>query len=350
MTDIEFEGRQDIWTPRDTEDNEMIDVTIKDNMITDTSVESKLELCRDMTDIEFEGRQDIWTPRDIRSVGPCAECGDVTSVKSLALCYDEPRYTMLDIIEARKIMKVTKSLYLSGASLPDNMSGYYDLGRSTNMQSLITMWDHLANSAAKSGMEQFLFIGGFDDPEAIYEAEETNCDYAIGELVMNAKKSGLMNIKFSKFSAFSQAVVSCTCANNSRCEEIGFKWTSGTNMQEEVKELIEKIGWKKKENPEPQYDVVIVKFRSDEWYWVWNIVLYGASQMSDTYSKIPEISASGKASDISSNFWNTLLENPQEYFKSTSRFPDETKIREAYQNSARSYGVELDLKEKYIIN
>jgi len=262
-----------------TEDNEMIDVTIKDNMITDTSVESKLELCRDMTDIEFEGRQDIWTPRDIRSVGPCAECGDVTSVKSLALCYDEPRYTMLDIIEARKIMKVTKSLYLSGASLPDNMSGYYDLGRSTNMQSLITMWDHLANSAANSGMEQFLFIGGFDDPEAIYEVEETNCDYAIGELVMNAKKSGLMNIKFSKFSAFSQAVVSCTCANNSRCEEIGFKWTSGTNMQEEVKELIEKIGWKKKENPEPQYDVVIVKFRSDEWYWVWNIVLYAASQI-----------------------------------------------------------------------
>jgi len=325
-----------------TEDDEMIDVTIKENIITDTSVKSKLELCRDMTDIAFEGRHDIWTPRDIRIVAPGAEYGDVTSVKSLALCYDNSRYTMRDIIEARKIMKVTKSLYLSGASLPDNMMDSYDIGdRSANI------WYHLENSAADSEMEQFLFFGCFDDPEAIYEVEDADCDYAIGKLVMNAKKTGLMNIKFSKFSAFSQALVSCTCADNRTCEEIGFKWTSANNRQEEVQELIEKIGWKKKENPDPQYDVVIVKFRSDEWYWVWKIVLYGASQMSDTYSKIPEISTSGKASDISSNFWNTLMENPEEYI--TRRFPDEAKIREAYQNSARSYGVRLELEEKYDI-
>jgi len=326
-----------------TEDDEMIDITIKEKNITDTSVESKLEIYRDMTDMEFKGNHaEIWTPKELHTIAPGVECGDVTSVKCLALCYAEPRYTCFDLMKAKKILKVTKSLYLSGASLPDNMMDSYDIGdRSANI------WYHLENSAADSEMEQFLFFGCFDDPEAIYEVEDADCDYAIGKLVMNAKKTGLMNIKFSKFSAFSQALVSCTCADNRTCEEIGFKWTSANNRQEEVQELIEKIGWKKKENPDPQYDVVIVKFRSDEWYWVWKIVLYGASQMSDTYSKIPEISTSGKASDISSNFWNTLMENPEEYI--TRRFPDEAKIREAYQNSARSYGVRLELEEKYDI-
>jgi len=321
-----------------TEDDEMIDVTIKENIITDTSVESKLELCRDMTDMEFKGSHaEIWTPRDLRNVAPGVECGDVTSVKCLALCYDEPKYTMADIIEAKEIMKVTKSLYLSGASLPDDMSGFYDLG-SPRMDSLTTMWDHLANSAGDSGMEQFLFIGCFDDPEAIYEVHEY-CDYAIGKLAMNAKKTGLMNIKFSNFSKFIEAVVWCICKEKSTCEEIGFKWNSETNMQEEVQELMVQTGWKKKENPDPQYDVVIVKFRSDEWYRVWNIVLYRASELPVGYFNHPEVSASGKAFDISSTFWNTLMENPQEYIVESN--PDDTKIWEAYQNSARSYGVRL---------
>merc|ERR1712179_580701 len=67
-----------------TDDDEMIDVTIKENIITDTSVESKIEVYRDMTDMEFKGSHEIWTPRDLRSVAPCAECGDITSIKCLA--------------------------------------------------------------------------------------------------------------------------------------------------------------------------------------------------------------------------------------------------------------------------
>jgi len=321
-----------------TEDDEMIDVTIKENIITDTSVESKLELCRDMTDMEFKGSHaEIWTPRDLRNVAPGVECGDVTSVKCLALCYDEPRYTMHDMMEAMKIMKVTKSLYLSGASLPEDMSAYYDC---RNPQ--VNMWSHLANSAVDSDIEQFLFIRCFDDPEAIYELEERcGCDYHIGKLAMSAKKTGLKNIKFSNFSEFSKGVVRCICEEKSTCEEIGFKWNSATNMQEEVQDLMEKIGWKKKENPDPQYDVVIVKFRSDEWYKVWIIVLSEASEAVVYYSKIREISASGKTSEINSTFWNTLMENPQEYINERN-WADKVKIGEAHKNSAIFHGVKFE--------
>ena len=41
-----------------TEDDEMIEVAIKENIILYTSVESLLESYRDMTDMEFEGRID----------------------------------------------------------------------------------------------------------------------------------------------------------------------------------------------------------------------------------------------------------------------------------------------------
>jgi len=324
-----------------TEDDEMIDIRIKENIITNTSVDSRLELYRDMTDMEFKGSHaEIWTPRDLQSVAPGVQCGDVTSVKSLALCYDEPRYTMVDIIAAKRIMVVTKSLYLSGASLPDGMSSYWDVDSPSRAT---TMWNHLANSAEDSGMEQFIFIGCFDDSEAIYEIEE-GCDYHIGSLVINAKKAGLKNIKFSKFSDFSEAVVDCICAERSKCEEIGFKWNSETNMQEEVQELMVKIGWKKMENPDPQYDVVIVKFRSDEWYRVWILVLTTASEVSVSFSKIPEISASGKASDINLTFWNTLMENPQEYFMENI-WPEKDKIEEVYKNSAIYHGVRFELEE-----
>merc|ERR1712179_797980 len=239
-------------------------------------------------------------------------------------------------MEAMKIMKVTKSLYLSGASLPEDMSAYYDC---RNPQ--VNMWSHLANSAVDSDIEQFLFIRCFDDPEAIYELEERcGCDYHIGKLAMSAKKTGLKNIKFSNFSEFSKGVVRCICEEKSTCEEIGFKWNSATNMQEEVQDLMEKIGWKKKENPDPQYDVVIVKFRSDEWYKVWIIVLSEASEAVVYYSKIREISASGKAHDISSTFWNTLMENPQEYIVENET--DTRKMLEAYINLANSFGVPLE--------
>jgi len=307
-----------------TEDDEMIDITIKEKKITDTSVESKLEIYRDMTDMEFKGNHaEIWTPQDLRTVAPGVECGDVTSVKCLALCYIEPRYTCYDLMMAMKILKVTKSLYLSGASLPDNMMGRLDC------------------SAAE--MEQFLFIGSFDDPEAIYEVEDDQCDYQIMRLVINAKKAGLINIKFSNFSEFIKTMYYfwyIASRKDNICEEIGFKWSSANNMQEEVQELMEKIGWKKKENPDPQYDMVIVKFRSVEWYEVWNKILYVAREMTDANSKTPEVSASGKAHDISSTFWITLMENPQEYIVENET--NTRKMLEAYINLANSFGVPLE--------
>jgi len=319
-----------------TEDDEMIDITIKEKKITDTSVESKLEIYRDMTDMEFKGNHaEIWTPQDLRTVAPGVECGDVTSVKCLALCYIEPRYTCYDLMMAMKILKVTKSLYLSGASLPDNMMGRYDIE-----DRIANMWYHLDRFAAE--MDQFLFIGSFDDPEAIYEVEDDRCDYEIMSLVIKAKKAGLINIKFSKFSELIKTVSYWYIASRKEntCEEIGFKWNSANNMQEEVQELMEKIGWKKKENPDPQYDMVIVKFRSVEWYEVWNIISYAACQIADTTSKNPEVSASGKAHDISSTFWNTLMENPQEYIVENE--PDTRKMLEAYINLANSFGVQLE--------
>ena len=149
-------------------------------------------------------------------------------------------------------MKVTKSLYLSGASLPDNMYRY-------------DMWRQLANSV-DSEIEQFIFVGSFDDEEVMYEIEnqptnemEDKCDWHVGRLVSMAKKTGLRNIKFRHFTSFYGAVSKSVAEEGNICEEIGFKWNSECNMQEEVQQLMEQIGWKKKENPDPQYDVVIVK-------------------------------------------------------------------------------------------
>ena len=182
---------------------------------------------------------------DIRCVAPGAESGDVKSVKCLALRY-EPRYTIGDMKEATKIVGVAKSLYLSGASLPDLM-GYYE------------MWFKLANSTAGSEMEQFIFAGSFDDQEAMYEIEDEDaCDYQVGRLVTRAKKTGLMNVKFPNFSKFCQAVSDAVAGEYNVCKEIGFKWNTASNTQEEVQELMEKIGWKKKEDTDPQYDVVFV--------------------------------------------------------------------------------------------
>ena len=184
---------------------------------------------------------------DIRCIAPGAESGNVKIVKSLALCY-EPRYTMEDMREALKIVGVAKSLYLSAASLPVDFEIIaYD------------MWRNLANSAEGSGMEQFIFAGSFEDQEAMYEIDE-DCGYLVGRLVTTAKKAGLMNIKFSNFSSFCEEVSDAVADKRNICQEIGFKWSSASNTQEEVQELMEKIGWKKKENPDPQYDVVIVDY------------------------------------------------------------------------------------------
>ena len=71
----------------------------------------------------------------------------------------------------------------------------------------------------------------------------------------------------------------------------------------------------------------------------WNIISYWASEIPDTYSKVPIVSDSGKAPDICSTFWNTLKENPPEYIIKNE--PDVMKMAEAYQNAARSYGVDL---------
>ena len=185
---------------------------------------------------------------DIRCIAPGADSGNVKSVKCLALCY-EPRYTMEDMREALKIVGVAKSLYLSAASLPVDFEIIaYD------------MWRNLANSAEGSGMEQFIFAGSFEDQEAMYEIDTEDCCYLVGRLVTTAKKAGLMNIKFSNFSSFCKEVSDAVADKRNFCQEIGFKWSSASNTQEEVQELMEKIGWKKKENPDPQYDVVIVDY------------------------------------------------------------------------------------------
>ena len=81
----------------------------------------------------------------------------------------------------------------------------------------------------------------------------------LGVLVTRAKKAGLINIKIPDFGLFSETVANEQEAGRNNCGEIGFKWNSENNMQEQVKELMEKIGWKMKENPCTQYDVVIVK-------------------------------------------------------------------------------------------
>ena len=68
-----------------------------------------------------------------------------------------------------------------------------------------------------------------------------------------------MDIEFTNFSLFSQAVAGGLEEEGNICEEIAFKWTSETNMQEEVQELMKKIGWKEKEDRDKNYNIVIVK-------------------------------------------------------------------------------------------
>jgi len=225
---------------RFVDDDEIIDIGISGNIIYRTSALSVFQRYRDMTDMEFEGSYEIWTPRDIQCVAPSVKCGDVTSVKCLALCCDEPRYTMADINQALEIVKVAKSLYLCGTSLPEGMG----------------TWSRLADTAAE--MDHFKFLGSFNDDETIYKIED-ECVDGFGRLVTRAKISGLINIKISDFVLFSEIVARELEREENICEEIGFKWNSENNMQEEVKELMEKISWKMKENPGPQYDVVIVK-------------------------------------------------------------------------------------------
>jgi len=223
------------------EDDEIIDVTIKGTIITAASAGSNLERFRDMTDMEFEGSYEIWTPRDIRCVAASAECGDVTSVKCLALCCEEPGYTMADMVQAKKILKVAKSWYVSGASFPRAAE-----------------WcEWLANLAGE--LDNFTFIGNINDDDAMYEVGSYECEEGLGKLVPRAKKAGLINIAILDFASFSKTLAEELDRDGNKCEEIGFKWNSATNMQEQVQELMEKIGWRMKENPGPQYDVVIVK-------------------------------------------------------------------------------------------
>jgi len=225
-------------------DDEIIDVTIEGTKITAASAGSDITY-RDMTDMEFGGNYDIWTPRDIQCVAASVECGDVTSVKCLTLFYDEPGYTMADMNQARDIVKLAKSLHVSVASLPEGMMGCGN-------------WNGLANRAGE--MDNFTLIGNWNDDydEAMYGMGE-ECEKGHGILVARAKIAKLIYIKIPDFGLFSETVAEELGKEGNHCEEIGFKWNSETNMQEQVQGLMEKIGWKVKENPDPQYDVVIVK-------------------------------------------------------------------------------------------
>jgi len=210
------------------EDDEMIDVTIKGNEITSTSTDGTFEPLRDMTE------KDDWTPRDIRSVAPSVMCGDVTCVKFLTLDYY--LYTMDDMNEALKIVKVAKSLHVKSSCLPET----------------IGCWQELADTAV--GLEQ-LFIVGPNPKLGGYHEFDEGVEEPVGRLVTRAKESSILNVEFSNFSLFSQAVAGGLAEEGNTCEEIRFQ----TIVQEEVQKLREKIGWKEKENSDKKYNVVIVK-------------------------------------------------------------------------------------------
>ena len=84
----------------------------------------------------------------------------------------------------------------------------------------------------------------------------------LGRLVTRAKKSGVINIIFDDFGLFCETVDN-ELQPDSICEEIGFKWNPAANMEDELMNLMDKIGWKKKELPDPDsdtdYDITIMK-------------------------------------------------------------------------------------------
>ena len=88
----------------------------------------------------------------------------------------------------------------------------------------------------------------------------------IGRLVTRAKKAGVINIKFSDFGLFCETVAKDLEKDTTNCERIGFKWNPEANMEDEIKNLMDKIGWKKKECPDPDYDT-----DSDYYLYTFNI-------------------------------------------------------------------------------
>jgi len=222
------------------EDDEMIDVTIKGNEITSTSTDGTFEPLKDMTKIESAQN---WTPRDIRSLAPSVMSGDVTSVKYLTLHTDIPFYSMEDMSEALKIVKVAKSLYVTAPVVK-----YGGMG----------CWQDLADTAA--GLEKLFIVGVYDtwDDYNMYEFGEGH-EEQVGRLVTRAKETTILSVEFSNFTLFCQAVAGGLAEEGNICEEIRFKWSSRTNKQDEVQKLREMIGWKEKENPDKKYNAVIVK-------------------------------------------------------------------------------------------
>ena len=89
----------------------------------------------------------------------------------------------------------------------------------------------------------------------------------MGRLVTRAKKSGVVNIKFFDFGLFCETVYN-ELQPDSICEEIGFKWNQAANMEDELIKLMDRMGWSKKELPEPDsdidYDMKIVKLYPEE--------------------------------------------------------------------------------------
>ena len=85
----------------------------------------------------------------------------------------------------------------------------------------------------------------------------------LGRLVTRTKKSGVINIKFSDFGLFCEIVENELEKDTAICEEIGFKWNPAANMEDELRNLMDKICWKKKEFPDPDsdtdFDIAIMK-------------------------------------------------------------------------------------------
>jgi len=231
---------------RDTyyEDDEVIDVKIKGNDMTDLGRGNGH--LQDMTDLGTgNGSSSVWTPRDIRSVIPSILCGDVSSVNGLSLSYHKP-YKMGDIKDAIKILGVAKSLYISPGSLPDCMGELE--------------WQHFASSATE--LESFEFHFNYDE-EDMQEIGQS-CGSWVARLVIRSKTAELHDIKFSNFAKFCESLAFWLTEDGpgAICEEIGFQWKRIPNQKDEVLALMDKIGWKKKECDEDGVDddcVVIVK-------------------------------------------------------------------------------------------
>merc|ERR1719187_1452189 len=89
-------------------------------------------------------------------------------------------------------------------------------------------WLELAEKASR--MELCMIYSNNDDEKTVKNLSEGS-EECMGRLVTRAKKSGVINIKFSDFGLFCETVANELEKNTAICEEIGFKWNPAANME-----------------------------------------------------------------------------------------------------------------------